>query len=56
MLIKEYLETKVVDSCDVLVCGGGFAGISDDFTRLDISVLQSILEENGVFLHERDLK
>ncbi|MBR5452715.1 MAG: FAD-dependent oxidoreductase [Clostridia bacterium] len=28
MIIKENLETKVTDSCDVLVCGGGFAGIS----------------------------
>ena len=28
MLIKEQLETNVVDTCDVLVCGGGFAGIS----------------------------
>lgn len=28
MVIKEYLETNVSASCDVLVCGGGFAGIS----------------------------
>lgn len=28
MFISEKLETKIVDSCDVLVCGGGFAGIS----------------------------
>ena len=28
MVIKETLETKVSHSCDVLVCGGGFAGIS----------------------------
>ncbi len=28
MIIKENLETKVTSSCDVLVCGGGFAGIS----------------------------
>ncbi|MBO5912652.1 MAG: FAD-dependent oxidoreductase [Clostridia bacterium] len=28
MVINEYLETKVVNKCDVLVCGGGFAGIS----------------------------
>jgi flavin-dependent dehydrogenase len=28
MVIKEQLETKITDSCDVLVCGGGFAGIS----------------------------
>lgn len=28
MVIRECLETKVSAECDVLVCGGGFAGIS----------------------------
>ena len=28
MLINETLKTPITDSCDVLVCGGGFAGIS----------------------------
>lgn len=28
MIIQEHLQTKVTASCDVLVCGGGFAGIS----------------------------
>ena len=28
MIIRETFETKVTASCDVLVCGGGFAGIS----------------------------
>lgn len=28
MIIKECLETKITDSCDVLVAGGGFGGIS----------------------------
>lgn len=28
MVIKEYIETPVTQQCDVLVCGGGFAGIS----------------------------
>lgn len=28
MVIQEYLQTKVTASCDVLVCGGGFGGIS----------------------------
>ena len=27
-MIKEALITKITESCDVLVCGGGFAGIS----------------------------
>ena len=28
MIIQEHLQTKVTASCDVLVCGGGFGGIS----------------------------
>ena len=28
MVIQEQLTTQIVDSCDVLVCGGGFGGIS----------------------------
>lgn len=28
MTIKENIETKITAECDVLVCGGGFAGIS----------------------------
>ena len=28
MTIKEHIETQITDSCDVLVCGGGFGGIS----------------------------
>ncbi len=28
MTVKETLETKVTENCDVLVCGGGIAGIS----------------------------
>ena len=28
MVIRECMETKVSDTCEVLVCGGGFAGIS----------------------------
>ena len=28
MVIRETLETKITQKCDVLVCGGGFAGIS----------------------------
>ena len=27
-MIREYLQTPVVKNCDVLVCGGGFAGIA----------------------------
>ena len=28
MVIKECIETKITSECDVLVCGGGFGGIS----------------------------
>ncbi len=28
MYLSEVLKTEITDSCDVLVCGGGFAGIS----------------------------
>lgn len=28
MIINEHIETQITDSCDVLVCGGGFGGIS----------------------------
>ena len=28
MIIKENIETKIYTDCDVLVCGGGFGGIS----------------------------
>ena len=28
MVIRETLETRITQKCDVLVCGGGFAGIS----------------------------
>ncbi|MBQ9768894.1 MAG: FAD-dependent oxidoreductase, partial [Clostridia bacterium] len=28
MTVKESFETKVTKNCDVLVCGGGFGGIS----------------------------
>ena len=28
MVVKEYIESPVKETCDVLVCGGGFAGIS----------------------------
>ena len=28
MILEEYIKTPVQAQCDVLVCGGGFAGIS----------------------------
>lgn len=28
MIIQEYIKTPIYEQCDVLVCGGGFAGIS----------------------------
>lgn len=63
MFIEEKLETKVLDSYDVVVCGGGFGGIfaslaaamTDDLSRLDVAELQRVLVENKVVLHESDL-
>ncbi len=31
------------------------AAMGDDFSKMDVVRLQSVLKENGVFLHEKDL-
>ena len=58
-VISEKIETRIAHKCDVLVVGGGFAGIaaaiSDDFTILDASDVQARLRERGVKLHECEL-
>ena len=41
MLIREMLETKVYKECDVLVCGGGFGGISIALTNGDFTEAQA---------------
>ena len=57
--VRECLETKITDSCDVLVCGGGIAGIAatitNDFTKLDLKEYQTRLQAGGVVLHEKEL-
>lgn len=47
---------RVIPCCAVTgEAAGTAAALTDDFTTLDIPVLQSILKENGVVLHEQDL-
>lgn len=54
--IREAFDTKVCGSCDVLVAGGGVAGIVAalaaamccDFSRINIEELQNRLKKNGV--------
>ena len=50
--IREAFDTKVCGSCDVLVAGGGVAGIAAamccDFSRIKILELQNRLKKNGV--------
>ena len=45
-MIKEALNTKITESCDVLVCGGGFAGIS--------AALASARQEKKTILLEKE--
>ena len=54
-------ETQFIkEKYDVAVCGGGFAGIaaamSDDFSTIDLNLLQSELRGRGVVLHECELE
>ena len=60
--ITEFHETNVVKiahECDVLVAGGGVAGIAavmcDDFAALDVKALQAELRRRGVKLHESEI-
>lgn len=47
---------RVIPCCAVTgQAAGTAAAISDDFSQLNINELQSVLESNGVVLHERDL-
>ena len=48
--------TRVIPVCAVTGEAAGIAAsISDDFSKLDINVLQNKLKNNGVKLHEKDL-
>lgn len=48
---------RVIPCCAVTgEAAGTAAALSDDFSILDIKLLQSTLEGNGVVLHEKDLK
>ena len=47
---------RVIPCCAVTgQAAGTAAAISDDFSKLNINKLQSILKSNGVVLHEKDL-
>ena len=45
MTISEKLETTVSESCDVLVCGGGFAGISAALAAARLGKRVTLLEK-----------
>ena len=45
MTISEKLETAVSESCDVLVCGGGFAGISAALAAARLGKRVTLLEK-----------
>jgi len=48
--------TRVIPVCAVTGEAAGIAAtLSDDFSKLDITVLQEKLTINGVKLHEKDL-
>ena len=48
---------RVIPCCAVTgQAAGTAAAISDDFSQINISELQSILENSGVVLHENDIK
>lgn len=46
MVIRENLATEVRESCDVLVCGGGFAGISAALAAARQGKRVTLLEKN----------
>jgi hypothetical protein len=47
---------RVIPCCAVTgQAAGTAAAMTDDFSTLDVAVLQSKLKQNGVVLHEKDL-
>lgn len=47
---------RVIPCCAVTgQAAGTAAAITDDFSTLDVTVLQNKLKQNGVVLHEKDL-
>ena len=47
---------RVIPCCAVTgQAAGTAAAMGDDFSKMDVVRLQSVLKENGVVLHERDL-
>lgn len=47
---------RVIPCCAVTGEAAGIAAsLTDDFSKLDINILQNLLKQNGVILHEKDL-
>ena len=58
-MINENLQTRIIGEYDVAVTGqaaGTAAALTDDFSSIDIDILQKTLVKDGVFLHEKDIK
>lgn len=61
--VRRKIKYQNRGSCDVIVCGGGIAGISadlaaaitDDFGSMSIGKLQNVLRQDGVIIHEKEL-
>lgn len=48
---------RVIPCCAVTGQAAGVAAaMTDDFSTLDMAILQQTLRENGVVLHEKDLQ
>lgn len=47
-MINEVLNTKITESCDVLVCGGGFAGISAALASARLGKKTILLEKEFI--------
>ena len=58
-MINENLQTRIIGEYDVAVTGqaaGTAAALTDDFSSIDIDILQKTLVKDGVVLHEKDIK
>lgn len=58
-MINENLQTRIIGEYDVAVTGqaaGTAAALTDDFSSIDIDILQKMLKEDGVVLHEKEIK
>ena len=49
MFIQETMQTEITKSCDVLVCGGGFGGISAALAVVQLMILIGRVDSLPVF-------